>query len=197
MNPLAEVHYEVSTDDAVALQIRQMRRLPAARRTYWKGFLTLLFWALVLSVLGSVLLHRISLRAPGSITGHPLAYAFIFALTFGSVIMGQNPRKQRLAAERRIRRLVESGHYPAVTGACSIILDDDGITTVTEVCTIFFPWRSAEGVQRTPEAVYFDYCNCGVTRVPVRAFADGADLERFTNIAERCISERGRSEEAV
>ncbi len=186
----AEVRFEPTLEEWVALYERGTRRVAAAQNLYGKAWRNGILGGLIP---GGVLMAVMYTGA--TVPDRAWFSAVAFGLTFAVMwVVYALLTLTRRAVNRRLRRSIERGIAGGVLrpeyGPMRVAVEADALVVETPGTTISTAWDAVESVEDAGDALYVDYRSGGCVRVPRRAFASEGQKAAFLGAIETALAGR-------
>lgn len=178
-SPLAQAHYEVNEDDLIALHTRVMRTSPLFEETRRRNWRTGIQAGLMVM---SVFAGAAYLTAPNPTQGIYRVGFWIFAYAIIWPLFAYRTLT-RAAFDRKVvktaTRFVREGKVPYAYGPCDVQLFADRVSITESDGTMTKPWRAAKATVQESDAVFIDFTDGMMLRIPNRGFHDEAARADF------------------
>lgn len=194
--PLASITYDVGVDDHVEVMRRSLPRsamVERAVRTQQKNALIAVVGAAVaMGIYGYA-------RAPqgsGAVGALQMLLVLVPIAAMYFLFVGRRAAIFR-RFEHRLEQGIQAGQIPEiVNGTWTLDLERDEAVTRTERATKRYRWSECRGVHEEADAVWLEFEEGGLVRVPDRAFADTEERRAFVEVARERALNAGEAPEA-
>ena len=166
------VQFEFTLDDVVDVQLRILKRSPAARAWRWRDLV-------VTALLSGVLLFAI---IPGETTSRLIVG--LIGLMLGALFY---PIVNENTVKRRLRKLVQENAGPEKVFICEVELSESGVHTRQNGMEIIYRWENVKEVQETKDSVDIYGEKGGLVVVRKRAFNGSAEQQHFIELATQYL----------
>ena len=107
---------------------------------------------------------------------------YVFFAVIWLVCMVFYTRCFRTFVKRRIEKMINEGKNISFLGNCSLILSDDGINVISDSSEVRTRWEGIERISQGKEHIYIYIGSVAAYVVPIRAFADKSEKQKFLEI---------------
>ncbi len=195
MTPLFELEFDATEDDWIALMRRQAVTPALVSRVHQRNMRNcVIAGAIWVGVVGAVGYFAASNRAAAPLNALVCmaVMAVISTALSRKKITRANAQKQM---ERELERLMRQGALGTLkSGAFHLALFEDHAASTFDGGTITFPWAAACRPMTSDGAMFIEFTEKGMIRIPERAFLSEGDRERFVSLVERLRSKAGSTD---
>jgi hypothetical protein len=160
------IEFEIGLDDLVAWNSYCHKHLPVFRRNFLRGWI--LLGAVMATIQGVLLLFE-----PTAIAAHAMTMVGMVA------ILAIYPWFYRFRLTNLARGMYREGASPNLVGRRRLTLSKDYLIFSTPLAQTITRWAGIERVIREKDVIYFLLSNISAIPVPLRAFANEEQFQKF------------------
>lgn len=176
--PLAEVSFDVTSEDFIETHMRVMQRSPMVRQAHRRLVRNIAVSSVIALIMIGGLLYR-SAPDPKNGVVRLAIWAVVWSVFVARYFIRNASWKSFCRTARlNYERFIRKGVVPLPPGPAKVTLSETSVTCSDGQTLMGFEWGKIEAVELDQGAICFDAVAGGI-RVPAEAFTDADDSRRF------------------